>query len=218
MIANILQGRDVMEVRLVVERGGKRRTFTLQAGGSVIGRARGCSVRVPSAEVSRQHCRLRDRDGVVEVEDLDSVNGTFLNGQRVLGRVVIRPGDKLEVGPVRFIVEYELTPAALEQLQGDDEPVSDFLDGLADGSVLGSGELDVVDDAPDLEVSAASLEEEDFKDLPLPKSEDEPIRPEFSFNQPWNMPEEGDLRDILSQMELDDKTPKPPTKPPRKKK
>lgn len=204
-----------MDVRLVVERGGKRRTFTLQAGGSVIGRARGCAVRVPSAEVSRQHCRLRDRDGLVEVEDLDSVNGTFLNGQRVYGREVIRPGDKLEVGPVRFIVEYELTPDALEQLHGDDEPVGAVLDGLADGSVLGSGELEVEDDLPDLEVAGADLEEEDFKDLPLPKAADEPIRPDFSFNQPWNMPDEGDLRDILSQMELDDRTPQPPTKPPK---
>lgn len=110
-----------MDVRLVVEQGRRRlRVVRLRGPATRIGRARGSGVRIPSAEVSRQHCVLRVEDGLVTVEDLDSVNGTFLNGEAVVGCQVVRPGDRLNVGPVTFAVEYELTPEALERLR--DEP------------------------------------------------------------------------------------------------
>src|SRR5262249_50596259 len=97
--------RRQMEVRLVVEKGGRKRILYMREPQGVIGRARGNTVRVPSADVSRQHCRLRVVDGVLEVEDLDSVNGTFLNSGKVSGWQAVRPGDKLEVGPVKFVIE-----------------------------------------------------------------------------------------------------------------
>ena len=59
-----------MEVRLVIERGARRRTLKLRSATSIVGRARGNAVRIPSAEVSRQHCRLRVKDGVVEVSQI----------------------------------------------------------------------------------------------------------------------------------------------------
>src|SRR5947209_18618036 len=106
-----------MDVRLVIEKGRTRtREVRLPAEESIIGRQRGCTVRIPSAEVSRRHCVLRLEDGYLSIQDLGSVNGTFLNGMRVVNREVVRPGDHLEVGPVRFVVEYELTPAALDHL------------------------------------------------------------------------------------------------------
>jgi len=106
-----------MEVRLVVERGGRRQVCRIQSPRAVVGRARGNTVRIPSAEVSREHCRLMLEDGLVYVRDLDSINGTFLNGRPVRGVEVIQPGDRLEVGPVVFVVEYELTPEALRRLR-----------------------------------------------------------------------------------------------------
>jgi pSer/pThr/pTyr-binding forkhead associated (FHA) protein len=107
-----------MDVRLVVEQGRRRlRVVRLRGPATRIGRARGSGVRIPSAEVSRQHCVLRVEDGLVTVEDLDSVNGTFLNGEAVVGCQVVRPGDRLNIGPVTFVVEYELTPEALERLR-----------------------------------------------------------------------------------------------------
>ena len=72
------------------------------------------------------------------------------------------------------------------------------------------------DDPDDLPVFAP-IEEDDFK--PLPVMDDEQIKPEFTFNQPWQMPDAGDLREILSQMEEDDLPPPPPTRPvPKKRK
>src|SRR4051812_114345 len=102
-----------MNVSLIVEQGGRQhKRFEIHDPGAVLGRGKGSHIRIPSAEVSRKHCQLRLADGLVTVEDLDSVNGTLLNGQMVRGIELVRPGDHLVVGPVTFIVEYELTPKA----------------------------------------------------------------------------------------------------------
>jgi pSer/pThr/pTyr-binding forkhead associated (FHA) protein len=106
-----------MQVRLIVLVGKKRtRALTLSRTESVLGRAHGCTVRIPSSEVSRRHCRLTKTDGFVLVEDLGSVNGTFINGRQITAPVPIRPGDELRVGPAGFVVEYALSRAAAEEL------------------------------------------------------------------------------------------------------
>jgi pSer/pThr/pTyr-binding forkhead associated (FHA) protein len=164
-----------MDVRLVVEQGRRRlRVVRLRGPATRIGRARGSGVRIPSSEVSRQHCVLRVEDGLVTVEDLDSVNGTFLNGEAVVGCRVVRPGDRLHVGPVTFVVEYELTPAALEKLRDDGgeydyEIVEVDEAGLevAEEEALPVGEELVLDDVEDLEVE--EWQATDDGDVPPPK-------------------------------------------------
>ena len=136
-----------MDVRLVIERGRTRaRVVRLTSPETLVGRQRGCTVRIPSADVSRRHCVLRLEHGYVTVEDLGSVNGTFLNGMRIVNREPVRPGDHLEIGPVRFVVEYELTADALERLSQLSAPAA-----VEPAEVLeGADEvLDVDDMAPD---------------------------------------------------------------------
>ena len=60
---------------------------------------------------------LRFHDGYLTVEDLKSINGTFLNDQKIADKTVVYPGDRLAIGPVHFTVRYELSPAARELLQ-----------------------------------------------------------------------------------------------------
>jgi pSer/pThr/pTyr-binding forkhead associated (FHA) protein len=160
-----------MDVRLVVEQGRRRlRVVRLRGPATRIGRARGSGVRIPSAEVSRQHCVLRVEDGLVTVEDLDSVNGTFLNGEAVVGCQVVRPGDRLNVGPVTFVVEYELTPEALERLRdgGEDhdyeivEVAEDAVEVTGQEEVLPVGEEFVLDEGED--VAEVALEEWEMPD------------------------------------------------------
>jgi len=55
--------------------------------------------------VSRLHCRLSaDASGQLVVEDLDSQNGTFVNGKKV-DRATLKSGDRLTVGRVDFTVQ-----------------------------------------------------------------------------------------------------------------
>src|SRR5262245_63693311 len=106
-----------MDVELVIERGStKRQTIRLRAAESVVGRLKGSDLRIPSAQVSRRHCRLYQQDDFLMVEDLGSANGTYLNGERVDEAQIVRPGDHLEVGPVTFLVKYQLTQAGIDRL------------------------------------------------------------------------------------------------------
>ncbi|HXH05540.1 MAG TPA: FHA domain-containing protein [Vicinamibacterales bacterium] len=85
--------------------GGAAITFRLRPGSvRTIGRAARADFIVDAALVSRLHCRLTaTRDGV-EVEDLRSTNGTFVNGARVT-RATLAPGDVLGIGRVRLTLE-----------------------------------------------------------------------------------------------------------------
>jgi pSer/pThr/pTyr-binding forkhead associated (FHA) protein len=69
-----------------------------------LGRTARADFIVSAALVSRLHCRLTaDRADQLIVEDLDSRNGTLVNGKRV-ERAVLKPGDQLTVGRVEFTV------------------------------------------------------------------------------------------------------------------
>jgi pSer/pThr/pTyr-binding forkhead associated (FHA) protein len=86
-------------------------TFRILPGGTkTVGRAVRADFQVDAAMVSRVHCRLAaDPDDRLEVEDLGSTNGTYVNERRVT-RAMLVPGDRLRVGRVEFFVSRE-TPA-----------------------------------------------------------------------------------------------------------
>ena len=65
--------------------------------GLVIGRVKPADLVLADGKVSRQHARVIVESGVVEVEDLDSRNGTRINGQAITRRL-LRDGDVLECG------------------------------------------------------------------------------------------------------------------------
>jgi pSer/pThr/pTyr-binding forkhead associated (FHA) protein len=69
-----------------------------------VGRASRADFIVDAALVSRLHCRLTAGATELEVVDLESTNGTFVNGERA-ARATLKPGDRLGVGRVDLIVE-----------------------------------------------------------------------------------------------------------------
>ncbi|MFN7957969.1 MAG: GGDEF domain-containing protein [Holophagaceae bacterium] len=74
------------------------RVFPLAAGEVIVGRAPESGVPLLDSEVSRQHARFRAEEGRVWVEDLDSTNGTRVNGALVRGPAELRPGDRIAIG------------------------------------------------------------------------------------------------------------------------
>ena len=60
---------------------------------------------VEDPEVSRRHAVLRRSDGSVVVEDLDSTNGTFVNGERIHSPIAVGPGDQIRVGQTTLEIE-----------------------------------------------------------------------------------------------------------------
>ena len=81
-------------------------TFRVLPGSiKTVGRATRADFIVDASLVSRVHCRLTAGAGELEVVDLDSTNGTFLNGQRIDRRAAAKAGDRIGIGRVELIVE-----------------------------------------------------------------------------------------------------------------
>jgi pSer/pThr/pTyr-binding forkhead associated (FHA) protein len=79
-------------------------TFRILPGSiKTIGRSSGAEFIVDAGLVSRIHCRLTAGATELEVVDLDSTNGTFVNGKRVQ-RARLNHGDRLGVGRVELVV------------------------------------------------------------------------------------------------------------------
>lgn len=73
------------------------RMFKLQAS-MTIGRSPACEIRLEDDGISRSHARLRCDGEVATIEDLQSRNGTFVNGERIRQIVKVLDGDKIQVG------------------------------------------------------------------------------------------------------------------------
>lgn len=97
----ILQSLDPADLAL---------TFRLLPGTlKTMGRAPRADFVVDAALVSRVHCRfVLNETNQLELEDLGSTNGTFVNGKKVQ-RVTLTSGDKLKIGRVEFVVNTEQT-------------------------------------------------------------------------------------------------------------
>ena len=79
--------------------------FRLPLGAvKTVGRAARADFIVDAALVSRLHCRLVAGAEKLEVEDLSSTNGTFVNDNRV-NRAQMSSGDRLRVGRVELLVD-----------------------------------------------------------------------------------------------------------------
>ena len=65
---------------------------------------------INDAEVSRNHARLTAQSGSYLMEDLASTNGTFVNGQRLIGPKLLNPGDVIGLGET-VVLEFGIVPS-----------------------------------------------------------------------------------------------------------
>jgi hypothetical protein len=93
--------------RLVVERGsGLAVGAEFGVGpGLGIGRAAANDIRIDDSYASSRHARLYDREGVVYIEDMNSTNGTYVNGRRLGAQQVLHPSDRIRIGDTEFRFE-----------------------------------------------------------------------------------------------------------------
>jgi pSer/pThr/pTyr-binding forkhead associated (FHA) protein len=99
-----------MQIVLAIFRAGaERRSYSITRDVVMIGRRQDCDLRIALAEVSRKHCRLVREGGMLRLEDLGSSNGTYLNGERVFDSE-LAAGDRIQVGPVVFLVQIDGAP------------------------------------------------------------------------------------------------------------
>jgi pSer/pThr/pTyr-binding forkhead associated (FHA) protein len=100
----------------------------------LIGRSDECHLKPQSDAVSRKHCVIISTENEVVVRDLNSRNGTFVNGERVGEEAVLLTGDVLRVGPLEFEMVIEQTPAKPKRSKVSD--IKEAVARTAEGSSL----------------------------------------------------------------------------------
>ncbi|MGH9443568.1 MAG: FHA domain-containing protein [Thermoanaerobaculia bacterium] len=80
----------------------REREIPLSEGDTVLGRSRGCGVRIDEESVSRSHALLTIHDDEARIRDLGSSNGLFVNGRRVSQETSLKDGDTVALGSVKL--------------------------------------------------------------------------------------------------------------------
>jgi len=89
--------------RLLLETGGERREIKV-AGSITVGRERTAGVYLDDKTLSREHTKFYLENGKLFVRDLESRNGTYLNGTLIKNTQPLKAGDRVKVGSAMFTV------------------------------------------------------------------------------------------------------------------
>jgi len=99
----------------------------------VIGRDSQCHVQLHSLAVSKRHCAIAAWAGKVRVRDLKSRNGTYVNGQPIVGEVTVKDGDQLQIGTHLFQFQIVFDQQAPDIVPVDEEALNWLLRSPAAG-------------------------------------------------------------------------------------
>jgi pilus assembly protein CpaF len=89
----------------LTEKGGEPKLLTFDKDEITIGRVTGNDIVLAKGNVSKRHSRLAMRGGQMEVSDLKSTNGTYVNGRKIAGPTLIGPTDRVYVGDFLIGIE-----------------------------------------------------------------------------------------------------------------
>ena len=82
----------------LMERGGESQRLQFDKTEITIGRVQGNDIVLPKGNVSKRHCRIAAKDGRILVMDLQSTNGTYVNGRKVTAPQPVRASDRIYLG------------------------------------------------------------------------------------------------------------------------
>jgi len=89
----------------ISEKGGQKSDYEFDKPEVTIGRMKGNDIVLPKGNVSKKHARIYDRSGTLMIDDLDSTNGTYVNGRKVTNEHEISGNDTIYIGD--FILQVE---------------------------------------------------------------------------------------------------------------
>ena len=165
-----------MDYKLVIIAGDAKQKVVNIKPPTIIGRSREVDIPVGHPLVSRKHCEITvGDDGVLIVEDLGSLNGTYHGDQRISEPVYLEPGDTLTVGSITFQAQYgdfqdDQAPPVMPSADADTQDVDD-------------------DEMPDFLSAGADDDDEDVEDIAEEASEDDGF-PDFEASAPETEPAE----------------------------
>ncbi len=169
-----------MDVRLeVVHEKTRAKQVTLRRN-MIVGRGRDCQLRIPVADVSRQHCKFSLKDGGVYLQDLGSSNGTQVAGKSIpTGQaILLTDGDHITVGPVQFILHMGEESLSTNGPESAHSPLQDTAEfQLVGPPTHGAGQLNdqQIDPEPKNPPAESEPTTNAEPDLPTPETPDEPV-------------------------------------------
>ncbi|QDT46989.1 FHA domain-containing protein [Symmachiella dynata] len=128
-----------------------------------VGRDDKCYVRLTSGDVSRVHCSLLATNEGILIKDSGSQNGVIINGMKIEGDHMMRPGDLLKIGPVKFTME--IPQLAAPAGAADDDSIATW---LAEGDTNASAA-----DSETTEIQTVEANREHSTTAELPPAEPE---------------------------------------------
>jgi len=99
--------RQPVRLQPVLDIDGQR--YSLNAPSIVLGRSSEADILVEDTGVSRRHLEIRTTNGVTSAVDMGSTNGSYVNGQRVVGSTELTDGSTITMGRTKII--FRLLPA-----------------------------------------------------------------------------------------------------------
>jgi len=90
---------------VILSEGFTGKAYDLTVDKTTIGRVEDNTFPIPEGSVSSHHCEVLLRGGEVVIHDLNSTNGTFINGRQITGEAVLKPGQILRLGQVEIRLE-----------------------------------------------------------------------------------------------------------------
>jgi predicted component of type VI protein secretion system len=90
---------------VILSEGMTGKAYELTVDKTTIGRVDDNAFPIPEGSVSSHHCEILLRGADVVVRDLNSTNGTYINGNQVSGEATLKPGQILRLGQIEMRLE-----------------------------------------------------------------------------------------------------------------